>query len=142
MHITSRSLSVSDFLKTSTDSSCGASVIFIGTVRNRQNGKSVKRLYYECYEPLANQEISRIIDHAKRECRAPFIYVLHRVGWLAVGEVAVVVEAVSAHREEAFQACRMVIDEIKKTVPIWKKEVYKDGTSEWILCSHPLEAVL
>ncbi len=139
MHITHQPISVETFLKEKPTASCGASVHFVGTVRNHQNGRAVKRLYYECYESMADKQIAAISDHVKHNYSVDRIRVLHRVGWLDVSDVAVIIETRSAHREEAFMACRAVIEEIKKKVPIWKKEVYEDGTSEWILCTHSTE---
>lgn len=133
MFITDQPISTEEFLNGVPDPSCGASVIFEGIVRNHQNGKPVEKLYYECYESLANHQIGLIVDEVKKRYGVDHIRVLHRIGWLKVGDVAVVVEVRAAHREEAFQACRAVIDEIKKKVPIWKKEVFTDGSSEWVL---------
>ncbi|MDP2644029.1 MAG: molybdenum cofactor biosynthesis protein MoaE [Desulfobacterales bacterium] len=139
MHITHEPISVEAFLKEKPDASCGASVHFIGTVRNHQDGRAVKRLYYECYESMADKQIAAIMDRVTRTYGVDQIRVLHRVGWLEVGDVAIIIKTSSAHRQEAFTACRTVVEEIKKKVPIWKKEVYGDGTSEWILCSHSAE---
>lgn len=139
MHITHQPISVEAFLKEKPDALCGASVHFIGTVRNHQDGKAVRRLYYECYESMADKQIAAIIDRIKHTYGVDQIRALHRVGWLEVGDVAIIIETRSAHREEVFSACRAVIEEIKKKVPIWKKEVYEDGTSEWVLCAHVAE---
>ena len=139
MYMTDQPIAVEAFLKEKPSASCGASVHFIGTVRNHQEGRSVRKLYYECYESMADKQIAAIVGHAKRTYGVDRIRVLHRVGWLEVGDVAIVIEASSSHREEAFTACRAVIEEIKKKVPIWKKEVYEDGTNEWILYNHSIE---
>ena len=139
MYMTDQPIAVEAFLKEKPSASCGASVHFIGTVRNHQEGRSVRKLYYECYKSMADKQIAAIIDRAKHTYGVNRIRVSHRVGWLEVGDVAIVIEVSSPHREEAFTACRAVIEEIKKKVPIWKKEVYEDGTSEWIHCSHTAE---
>lgn len=139
MYLTYQPISVEGFLKESPPASCGACVHFIGRVRNHQHGRAVKRLYYECYESMAEKQMTVIRDHVQSRYGVERIRVLHRLGWLEIGDVAVVIEVSSAHREEAFAACRAMIEEIKKKVPIWKKEVYEDGTSEWVLCSHSLE---
>ena len=141
MHITREPISMDAFLKEKPAASCGASVYFIGTVRNHQDGKSVKNLYYECYESMADKQITAVVDYVKRAYGADRIRVLHRVGWLEVGDVAVMIEANSVHRQEAFAACRAVIEEIKKKVPIWKKEIDEDGTSEWVFCPHVAEVI-
>jgi molybdopterin synthase catalytic subunit len=136
VHIIREPISVEDFLKEKPAASCGASAHFVGMVRNHHNGKSVKKLFYECYESMADKQIASIVDRVKRAHGVERIRVLHRVGWLEVGDVAVIVEASSAHREEAFLACREIIEAIKKKVPIWKKELYEDETSNWVDCSH------
>lgn len=141
MHITHEPILIEAFLKEKPAASCGATVHFIGTVRNHHDGKAVRRLYYECYESMADKQIAAIVDRIKHTYGVDRIQVLHRVGWLEVGDVAIVIEVSSTHRDEPFSACRVVIDEIKKKVPIWKKEVYEDGTGEWVLCSHSIEVV-
>lgn len=142
MHITHEPISIEAFLKKKPAASCGAAVHFIGTVRNQQDGRLVRKLYYECYQPMADKQIAAIVDRAMRTYGVDRIRVLHRVGWLEVGDVAIVIEVSSAHREEAFTVCRAVIEEIKKKVPIWKKEVYENGTNEWVLCAHSVEEAL
>ena len=136
MFITDQSISVPAFLSQQKDESCGASVSFVGAVRNHHEGKSVRGLYYECYTTMANKQIGLIVDRIKKDFGVHQIRLLHRVGSLQVGDVAIVIEVQSEHREAAFAACRAVLDEVKKTVPIWKKEVYSSGPSEWVLCSH------
>lgn len=140
MHITHQPISVEAFLKEKPAASCGACVHFIGTVRNHHDGKSVRRLYYECYESMANKQMDLILKRVQHDYGVDRIRVLHRIGRLEVGDVAVIIEVSSAHRAEAFSACRAVIEEIKRKVPIWKKEVYEDGTDEWVFCAHPAEA--
>lgn len=142
MFITDQPISVSEFLNPASDPSCGASVIFVGTVRNHQNGKPVHKLYYECYESLANRLIGLITDGVKKRYSLDRIRVLHRIGWLQVGDVTIIIEVCSTHREEAFSACRAVIEAIKTRVPIWKKEVYENGMSEWTLGAHAEEIIL
>lgn len=139
MFLTREPISVTDFLSREADDSCGAVVSFVGVVRKQNEGKQVKRLYYECYDSMANQEMGRIIDEIKNKHAVNEIHLLHRIGWLEVGEAAVAIWVSAAHREEAFVACRAVIDAVKARVPIWKKEVYADGTSEWIICPHAVE---
>jgi len=110
---------------------CGGVVTFLGLVRNHQDGKGVLRLEYSAYEPMAQAECARIV--AEAETRWPArVALLHRLGELAIGDVAVAVAAASAHRVQAFEACRYVIEETKRRVPIWKKEFYADGTVGWV----------
>lgn len=120
----------------SIDPSCGGYAAFVGIVRNHNHGRQVKELYYECYETLAKQELLSIMDEAAKKFGAAHCKVTHRIGTLAIGELAVLVEAWAPHRNEAFLASRYVIDELKHRAPIWKKEFYVDGDAEWTLCTH------
>jgi molybdopterin synthase catalytic subunit len=109
----------------------GGIATFLGLVRNHQDGRGVSRLEYSAYEPMVEVEASRIV--AEAEARWPArVALLHRLGELAIGDVAVAVAAAGAHRAEAFEACRYVIEELKHRVPIWKKEFYADGTVAWV----------
>ena len=112
-------------------SGMGGVASFVGLVRDHQDGRRVLRLEYSAYEPMAEAECARIV--AEAEARWPARVALeHRLGNLAVGEVAVVVVVAAAHRGPAFEACRYVIEEVKRRVPIWKKEFFADGTVEWV----------
>ena len=109
----------------------GAVTSFLGLVRDHHGGRSVTRLEYSAYEPMAEAECARIVGEA--EARWPVRIALeHRIGALEIGEAAVAIAAAAAHREEAFAACRFTIEEVKRRVPIWKKEFYADGTVEWV----------
>jgi molybdopterin synthase catalytic subunit len=109
----------------------GGIACFVGQVRNRQEGRAVERLEYSAYGLMAEEECARIM--AEAETRWPVrIALQHRVGRLEIGEVAVAIAAAGAHRDEAFAACRYVIEETKRRVPVWKKEFYRDGTVEWV----------
>ena len=109
----------------------GGVVTFIGAVRNHHAGRAVLRLEYSSYGPMADAEFARIISEA--EARWPArVAAEHRVGTLEVGDVAVIVVAAAPHRDAAFDACRYVIEEIKRRVPIWKREHYADGTAGWV----------
>lgn len=116
------------------DARAGAVLCFEGTVRNHQDGRAVLRLAYQAYAELAESEGRRIVDEAVERFAVERIDAVHRVGDLAIGDVAVWVGVAAAHRDAAFAACRYVIDEVKSRVPIWKKEAYADGESEWL---HP-----
>jgi len=109
----------------------GGIACFLGTVRNHHGGREVVRLEYSAYGPMVEAECGRIV--AEAESRWDVAVVLrHRVGELEIGDTAVAVAAASAHRDEAFLACRYVIEEVKRRVPIWKREVFADGTVEWV----------
>ena len=112
----------------------GGFCVFEGWVRNENEGRSVERLEYEVYEPLAIKEGENVLAEAKQ--RFPYLQAccVHRAGILEIGDCAVWVGVAAAHREEAFKACRYIIDEIKTRLPIWKKEHYVDGDSGWVDC--------
>jgi len=118
------------------DSSCGAYVQFDGWVRDHNEGEAVLRLEYEVYEPLAVKEGARILEEAARRFGVTHACAEHRSGLMELSEVAVVVGVSSPHRREAFDACRYIIDEVKIRLPIWKKEYYANGRTEWVNCKH------
>ena len=109
----------------------GGIASFLGQVRDHHGGRTVRHLEYSSYGPMAEEECARIV--AEAEARWPVRVALeHRVGALEIGDIAVAVAAAGAHRDEAFAACRFVIEEVKRRLPIWKKEFYRDGAVEWV----------
>ncbi|HEU4763955.1 MAG TPA: molybdenum cofactor biosynthesis protein MoaE [Gemmatimonadales bacterium] len=109
----------------------GGIATFLGIVRDHHAGRAVERLEYTAYAPMAEAEIAAIA--AEAEARWPAkVAVRHRVGALAIGDVAVAIAVGSGHRDAAFDACRHVIEELKRRVPIWKKEFYADGSVAWV----------
>ena len=116
------------------DPGAGGFCVFEGWVRNVNEGKQVKRLEYEVYEPLAIAEGEKVMAEAQQRFPHLKVYCVHRSGLLEIGDCAVWVAVASAHRDEAFKACRYIIDEIKTRLPIWKKEHYVDGDSGWVNC--------
>lgn len=112
----------------------GAVVCFEGRVRNHNDGRAVNGLSYQAYAELAEAEGKRIVDEARAKFAVEQIVCVHRVGDLALGEVAVWAGVSAGHRAAAFDACRHVIDEVKARVPIWKREHYVEGDAEWL---HP-----
>ena len=110
----------------------GARSVFEGVVRDTNDGHQVRKLEYECYESLAIKEGNQILDEAIEKFELINALCIHRVGTLEIGETAVIVFATSGHRDEAFKGCRYIIDEVKSRVPIWKKEHYEDGETEWL----------
>lgn len=108
----------------------GAYVLFVGVVRNHSRGRAVTGLEYQVYAPMAERQMARLVEEV-RERWGLHCAILHRYGPIPVGESAVVVCVSSAHRAEAFEACRWTIDTLKEDVPIWKKEFATDGTF-WI----------
>ena len=113
--------------------SCGASVVFTGTTRDNNRERIVGRLAYEAFEAMTEPEMQRIFERCTRELEGAPLRMLcqHRTGDVAVGEASVVVAVASPHRDHAFRACRFLIDELKASLPIWKKEFYSDG-EHWI----------
>jgi molybdopterin synthase catalytic subunit len=113
-------------------SSDGALCLFVGVVRDNNDGRTTTAIQYEAYGPMAESEMGRIAEGLARDFPAVKIGMKHRVGLLAVGEASVAIAAVSPHRADAFAACRAAIDRVKSTVPIWKKEFHPDGSSDWV----------
>lgn len=116
------------------DPSCGGYASFEGWVRDHNEGQKVTRLEYEAFEALGVAEGERIMQEARERFGVQRVLCVHRVGTLELTDVAVWVGAAAAHRDEAFKACRYIIDEVKHRVPIWKKEHYVSGDSGWVNC--------
>jgi molybdopterin/thiamine biosynthesis adenylyltransferase/molybdopterin synthase catalytic subunit/rhodanese-related sulfurtransferase len=116
------------------DPACGGYAAFEGWVRDHNEGRRVRRLTYEAFEPLAVKEGERIVAEAVARLGVEHAACVHRIGELEIGEKAVWVGVTARHRDEAFRACRYIIDEVKHRVPIWKKEHYEDGDSGWVNC--------
>ncbi len=111
---------------------CGGVVTFLGVVRSHSDdGRLVRGLSYEAFEPMATAEFERIAGRARERFGEVRVAIIHRVGDLAVGDIAVAIVAAAAHRGTAFDACRYAIDEVKRDAPIWKRERYADGSDEW-----------
>lgn len=112
----------------------GALATFEGWVRDHNDGQLVERLEYSSYVDLANKEGLSIIEEAMDRFKIEAVLARHRTGLLEIGEIAVWVGACAAHREAAFDACRYIIEEIKSRVPIWKREYYSNGATDWVNC--------
>lgn len=115
---------------------CGGFVAFEGWVRDHNDGRRVLRLEYEAFAPLAVREGERILAEARERFGVQHVRCAHRIGALAIGDIAVWVGVSASHRGECFEACRYIIDEVKHRVPIWKKEHYESGDSGWVNCEH------
>src|SRR5437899_6684610 len=113
---------------------CGAVVTFLGTVRDLTEGRITTALDYEAYPGMAEKKLAEIERDTRQRWPVGDLVMVHRLGHLEVGEVSVAVAVSCPHRVEAFEACRYAIDRLKLIVPIWKKENWADGTSEWV---HP-----
>ncbi len=111
----------------------GAVVTFLGTTRDNFEGKRVVILEYEAFPEMALKKLEEIRQQLKAEFGIDDIAIAHRIGTVPIGEISLVVAVASPHRKEAFFACHAAVDRLKETVPIWKKEVYEDG-SRWVAC--------
>ena len=129
--VTNRPIDLNDLVRFVTDPEAGAVATFIGTTRNNNEGRKVIALDYEGYPEMAEKELRRIGEDAKTKWPICRMAIRHRLGPVQIGEASVIIAVSSAHRDAAFAACRFAIEEIKKTVPIWKKEVFEGG-EVWI----------
>ena len=114
-------------------SGAGAHVVFCGVVRDLDDGRPVVELEYEAH-PSAEDVLRELADQYASEPQVEALAVSHRVGRVAVGDVALVAAVSTAHRREAFDICARLVDEIKHRLPIWKRQVFADGTDEWVSC--------
>ena len=124
-------LSVDEALASVRDPSAGGICVFLGTVRDHNEGRAVDRLEYEAYPAMAVAEMTRIAEEIAAELPGSRLAVIHRTGSLVVGDIAVVCAASAPHRDEAYRACRALIDRVKARAPIWKREQGPDGSS-WV----------
>ena len=131
IELTTQPIDISKIIEAATAKQAGAVSVFIGTVRNQTAGKEVVKLEYEAYEPMAINEIQKVIDMAKEKWNLTGWAFSHRTGTLMPGEVAVAVAISTPHRKDSFEACQFVIDTLKKIVPIWKKEIGQHG-EHWV----------
>jgi molybdopterin synthase catalytic subunit len=130
-YLTSEPIEFGDLLKLVQSAERGGVACFLGTVRDHQGGREVLCLEYRAYEPMVEAECARIVAESESRWQVA-IALRHRIGRLEIGEVAVAVVTAAAHRDEAFVACRHVIEELKRRVPIWKQETFADGSVEWV----------
>ncbi|APG02861.1 molybdenum cofactor biosynthesis protein MoaE [Luteibacter rhizovicinus DSM 16549] len=125
-------VSVEPLLELDAHPECGGLALFVGTVRDHHEGRSVRHLKYTAHEPLA-EKIIRDVEAATREkYGVPYVRVVHRLGDLSIGDVAIVCVVRAPHRAEAFDACRYAVDAVKHGAPIWKEEFYTDGSSAFV----------
>jgi molybdopterin synthase catalytic subunit len=106
---------------------CGATVSLDGYVRQWTKGRETLYLVYEAYEPMALREMKKLVEHARAKFEIASVGIVHRLGKLEIGETSVVISVSAPHRRAAFEACEWLIKELKRTVPIWKKEIYAGG---------------
>ncbi len=133
--ITSEKLNLQECYDFVQDTSCGGIALFVGTVRNKTQNKSVTLLDFSTYKAMAKKEMQKIADKALLDFDILKIAIHHAEGELKIGAIPVIIAASAAHRKAAFEACQFAIDTLKETVPIWKKEHFVDG-EVWVN-SHP-----
>jgi molybdopterin synthase catalytic subunit len=132
--LTHDAIDVDAVLKSVSSPAAGAVVLFLGTTRRETEGRETASLDYECYPKMAEKELSDLETEARKRWSLVECNVVHRLGHLEIGEVSVAVAVSSPHRQAAFDAAEWLIDRIKQVVPIWKRENWADGTSQWV---HP-----
>lgn len=110
----------------------GGITLFVGTTRQWTGGEETAELEYECYEAMALKEMQRLAEAARAEWPVERLVILHRLGVVPLAEASVAVGVATPHRDAAFEASRYLIDTLKAQVPIWKREVYADGRTEWV----------
>ncbi|SCK31789.1 molybdenum cofactor biosynthesis protein MoaE [Streptomyces sp. WMMB 322] len=124
-------LSVDEVFRAVGDDSAGGTALFVGTVRDHDGGADVTRLGYSSH-PTAEAELRRVAEKTAADFPVRALAAVHRVGELAIGDLAVVVAVSCPHRAEAFAACHRLVDDLKREVPIWKHQTFADGTEEWV----------
>ena len=129
--ITNEKLEIGSIARRVVPANCGAIVTLDGFVRQFTKGRETEYLVYEGYEPMALKEMQKLIEAAKAQFQIENVGIVHRLGRLEIGETSVVISVAAPHRRAAFEACEWLIKELKRTVPIWKKEVYADGET-WV----------
>lgn len=115
----------------------GAQVLFLGTVRDVNDGRAVTGVEYSAFEPMAAREMERIAGEAAARFETGHVVIVHRLGRLGLGEASVAIVVAHARRAQAYDASRYIIEELKRRVPIWKREEYVDGTREWVGAAVP-----
>lgn len=130
--VTPDAIDAAALLRDALSPSDGAALLFWGVVRNEHAGRAVESLEYEAYAPMAERKLQQIADEARERWGTGAIHIVHRVGMLQVGEASVGIAVASPHRGEAYEASRYCIEEIKRRVPVWKREGYTDGERAWV----------
>lgn len=134
--VTADPIRIDDLLKAGSMAD-GAVTVFAGRVRDHSHGRPVLRLHYEAYEEMAERELASILDETANRWTLSHLEAVHRTGTLELGEISVAIVVAAPHRATAYEASRHVIEEIKKRLPIWKREEYADGQMEWVRSTSP-----
>ena len=129
MNLTRHPIVLNDLIAAVQTPERGGTCVFTGTVRNDSD---VTAIEYSAYEAMASEEIARIVSDAQAQWPDARVMLQHRLGLIPVGEASIAIAAAAPHRAEAFAACRFVIEEVKKRLPVWKKEMHADGTAAWV----------
>lgn len=130
--IVTRAIDTAALVEEVSSNANGATVLFTGTVRESNEGRAVTGIDYDAYEAMAAEELARIVQEASERFDTTHVVAEHRTGSLALGETSVAIAVGHAHRAPAFEAARWVIEEIKLRLPIWKQELFTDGTRAWV----------
>jgi len=133
-----KQIDIVDLFQSVVSPAAGAVSLFIGTVRDVNDGRAVSGIDYEAYHSMAQAELERIVEEVETGTEGLSIAVVHRLGTLAVGEISVAIAAAHPHRAAAVKASQLVIEQLKQRVPIWKQEHYIDGDRKWIDPTSPL----
>lgn len=131
-HLTRQPLSIDQLVAQVSSPACGGTCVFLGTVRNGAEEEGVKAIEYSAYEEMVEAEFDRLVGDATARWPDARIAVRHRLGVIPAGEASIGIAAAAPHRAEAFEACRFVIEEVKRRIPVWKKELRLDGTEVWV----------
>lgn len=129
--LVTEALDVSAIASSVSHDACGALVLFVGTVRDRFEGRAVDRITYSGYQPMARARLARIAAELEHEHPGARVAIVHRLGTLRVGEASVVIAVAAPHRDAAYVASRVALERLKREVPIWKREHYRDGNAAW-----------
>lgn len=131
-HLTTAPLSLEPLLAEASAPHCGGTCIFLGTVRDGPEDGGVTAIEYSAYDAMAEAELERIVSETRRQWTDARVAVRHRLGLVSAEEASIAIVVATPHRADAFAACRYVIEEVKKRLPIWKKELRADGTATWV----------
>jgi molybdopterin synthase catalytic subunit len=135
--ITSEQIGAESVLPLVASEQHGAALIFLGIVRDHNEGRTVSGVYYEAYREMAERTLAEIVSAAEQRVAPASIAAVHRVGELAVGDVSIAIAVSTPHRAEAFAACRSVIEEVKQRLAVWKQERYVTGERDWLAGTTP-----
>ena len=131
MFVTRRPIDVATMLAQIADSGLGGTALFVGSVRRGNEDGPVEAIEYSAYEAMLEQEFGKIVAETTAQWPATRVVGIHRLGRIPAGEISIAVAAAAPHRAEAFAACRHAIEEAKKRLPVWKKEIFQDGSVAW-----------